>query len=196
MNGSRTSGGRGKRRGLCGMPEPRRATSSQDFRNRKPASCHHAKAGDLLLQAPFQAKPARVLPQYDERSLSTSLDSQPMHGGADATGQSAIANDATAPIHRRRNPSESLRGGSTLPEPAIPPVALGHARESIRRGPAAIRVCNWTPEVATAQATGPVRDPMARWRGRLPARQKPRRVRFGVRGTFRIYREARDRSRR
>ena len=98
---------------------PRRSTSnisSQDARNREPASRHHTKVGDLLLQAPLQAKPARVLPQYDERSLPMSLDSQPMHGGADATGQSAIANDATAPTHRRRNPGESLRGGPTLPE--------------------------------------------------------------------------------
>src|SRR6185369_5837406 len=77
---------------------------------------------------------ARVLPQYDERSYSTSLDSQPIHGGADATGQSAIANDATAPTHRRRNPGESLHGGPTLPEPAIPPVAVGHEREPIRQG--------------------------------------------------------------
>ena len=115
---------------------PRRSTSdisSQDARNREPAPRHHTKVGDLLLQAPLQAKPARVLPQYDERSLSTSLDSQPMHGGADATGQSAIANDATAPTHRRRNPGERLRGGPTLPEPAIPPVAVGHERESIRQ---------------------------------------------------------------
>ena len=113
--------------------------SSQDARNREPASRHHTKVGDLLLQAPLQAKPARVLPQYDERSLSTSLDSQPMHGGADATGQSAIANDATAPSHRRRNPGESLRGGPTLPEPAIPPVAVGHERESISSGAATSR---------------------------------------------------------
>src|SRR4051794_20139776 len=54
-----------------------------------------------------------------------------MHGGADATGQSAIANDATAPTHRRRNPGESLRGGPTLPEPAIPPVAAGHESASL-----------------------------------------------------------------
>ena len=117
---------------------PRRSTSnisSQDARNREPASRHHTKVGDLLLQAPLQAKPARVLPQYDERSHSTSLDSQPIHGGADATGQSAIANDATAPTHRRRNPGESLHGGPTLPEPAIPPVAVGHEREPIRQGP-------------------------------------------------------------
>ena len=116
---------------------PRRSTSnisSQDARNREPASRHHTKVGDLLLQAPLQAKPARVLPQYDERSHSTSLDSQPIHGGADATGQSAIANDATAPTHRRRNPGESLHGGPTLPEPAIPPVAVGHEREPIRQG--------------------------------------------------------------
>jgi len=111
---------------------PRRSTSnisSQDARNREPASRHHTKVGDLLLQAPLQAKPARVLPQYDERSHSTSLDSQPIHGGADATGQSAIANDATALTHRRRNPGETLHGGPTLPEPAIPPVAVGHERE-------------------------------------------------------------------
>jgi hypothetical protein len=122
---------------------PRRSTSnisSQDARNREPASRHHTKVGDLLLQAPLQAKAARVLPQYDERSHSTSLDSQPIHGGADATGQSAIANDATAPTHRRRNPGESLHGGPTLPEPAIPPVAVGHEREPIRQGPAAIEV--------------------------------------------------------
>ena len=112
--------------------------SSQDARNREPASRHHAKVGDLLLQAPLQAKPARVLPQDDERSHSTSLDSHPIHGGADATGQSAIANDATAPTHRRRNPGESLRGGPTLPEPAIPPVAVGHEREPICQGTAAI----------------------------------------------------------
>ncbi len=113
----------------------RRSTSnisSQDARNREPASRHHTKVGDLLLQAPLQAKPARVLPQYDERARSTSLDSQPIHGGADATGQSAIANDATAPTHRRRNPGESLHGRPTLPEPAIPPVAGGHEREPIR----------------------------------------------------------------
>src|SRR4051794_36417951 len=116
---------------------PRRSTgniSGEDARNREPASRHHTKVGDLLLQAPLQAKPVRVLPQYDERSLSRSLDSQPMHGGADATGQSAIANDATAPTHRRRNPGESLRGGPTLPEPGIPPVAGGHERESMRQG--------------------------------------------------------------
>src|SRR3954447_4879147 len=125
------------------MARPRRSTSnisSQDARSREPASRHHTKVGDLLLQASLQAKPARVLPQYDERSTSTSLDSQPMHGGADATGQSAIANDATAPAHRRRNPGESLHGGPTLPEPTIPPVAVGHEREPIRQGPAAIRV--------------------------------------------------------
>src|SRR5207248_8381008 len=116
---------------------PRRSTSnisSQDARNREPASRHHTKVGDLLLQAPLQAKPARVLPQYDERSHSTSLDSQPIHGGADATGQSAITNDATAPTHRRRDPGESLHGGPTLPEPAIPPVAVGHERKPIRQG--------------------------------------------------------------
>src|SRR4051812_2345507 len=130
---------------------PRRSTSnisSQDARNREPASRHHTKVGDLLLQAPLQAKPARVLPQYDQRSLSTSLDSQSMHSGADATGQSATANDATAPAHRRRNPGESLRGGPTLPEPAIPPVAVGHQRESIRQEPAAIGFSN-PPEAVT-----------------------------------------------
>ncbi len=81
---------------------PRRSTSnirSQDARNREPASRHHTKAGDLLLQGSLQAKPARVLPQYNERPHSTSLDSQPIHGRADATGQPAIANDATAPTH-------------------------------------------------------------------------------------------------
>jgi hypothetical protein len=122
---------------------PRRSTSnisSQDARNREPASRHHTKVGDLLRQALLQAEPARVLPQYDERSRSTSLDSQPIHGGADATGQSAIADDATAPTHRRRNPGESLHGRPTLPEPAIPPVAVGHEHERIRQEPAAIRV--------------------------------------------------------
>src|SRR5271170_499006 len=92
----------------------------------------------------FSKLPCRPSPpgycQYDERSHSTSLDSQPIHGGAAATGQSAIANDATAPTHRRRNPGESLRAGPTLPEPAIPPVAVGHEREPIRQGPATIRV--------------------------------------------------------
>src|SRR3954464_16052879 len=107
--------------------------SSQDAGNREPASRHHTKVGDLLLQAALQAKAARVLPQYDERSLSTPLDSQPMHSGADATGQSAIADDATAPTHRRRNPGERLRGGPTPPEPAIPPVGVGHERESMFR---------------------------------------------------------------
>jgi hypothetical protein len=119
---------------------PRRSTSnisSQDARNREPASRHHTKVGDLVLQSPLQAKPARVLPQYDERSHSTSLDSQPMHRGADATGQSATANDATAPTHRRGNPGERLHRGPTLLEPAIPPVAAGHEREPIRQGPAA-----------------------------------------------------------
>jgi hypothetical protein len=54
-----------------------------------------------------------------------------MHGGADPTGQSATANDATAPTHRRRHPGESLPRGPPLPEPAIPPVAAGHEREPI-----------------------------------------------------------------
>src|SRR3954462_1611635 len=118
---------------------PGRSTSnisSQDARNREPASRHHTKVVDLLLQAPLQAKPARVLPQYDERSHSTSLDSQPMHGGADATGQSAIAGDATAPTHRPRTQGEGLQGGPTPPDPAIPPVAAGHEREPIRQRPA------------------------------------------------------------
>ena len=108
---------------------PRRSTSnisSQDVRNREPASRHHTKVGDLLLQAPLQAKPARVLPQYDERSHSTSLDSQPIHGGADATGQSAMANDAAAPTHRRRDPGDGLRGWPTLQERVVPPVTEGH----------------------------------------------------------------------
>ena len=101
---------------------PRRSTSNisgQDARNREPASRHHAKVGDLLLQGPLQAKPARVLPQYDERSHSTSPGSQPMRSRADATGQPAIANDATAPTHRRRNPGESLHGAPTLPAHAL-----------------------------------------------------------------------------
>src|SRR3954464_6846328 len=120
---------------------PRRSTSNisgQNARSGEPASRDDTKVGDLLLQAPPQAKPARVLPQYDESSLSTSLDSQLMHGGADATGQSAIADDATALTHRRRNPRESLRGGPTPREPAIPPVAVGHERDFIRPGPVAI----------------------------------------------------------
>ena len=108
---------------------PRRSTSnisSQDARNREPASRHHTKVGDLLPQAPLQAKPALVLPQYDERSHSTSLDSQPMHGGADATGQSATANDAICPDHRRRNPGrESTSRADRSRELAIPPVAVG-----------------------------------------------------------------------
>src|SRR4051812_43966423 len=118
---------------------PRRSTSnisSEDARNQEPASRHHTKVGDLLRQALLQAKPARVLPQYDERSHSPSLDSQPIHRGADATGQSATANDATAPTHRRRNPGESLRRGPTPPEPAVPPVAGGHEREPIRQASA------------------------------------------------------------
>src|SRR5690242_12927295 len=110
--------------------------SSQDARNRQPASRHHTKVSDLLFQAPLQAKPARVLPQYDERSHSTSIDGQPMNGGADATGQTTIANDTTAQTHRRRNPGEILHGRPTLPEPAIPPVTGGHELEPIRRGPA------------------------------------------------------------
>ena len=117
---------------------PRRNTSdisSHDARDREPASRDHTKVGDLLLQACLEVKPARVLPQYDERSHSASLDSQPVHGGTDATGQSAMANDATARTHRRRNPGESLRGRPTLPEPAIPPIAVGHEREHNREGP-------------------------------------------------------------
>jgi SAM-dependent methyltransferase len=51
-----------------------------------------------------------------------------MYRGADATGQSAMANDATAPTHRRRSPGEGLHGGPTLQERAIPPVAEGHRR--------------------------------------------------------------------
>jgi DDE superfamily endonuclease len=107
--------------------------SSQDARDRQSASGHHAKVGDLFLHGRLKAEPARVLPQDDERSRSPSLDSHPMYGGADATGQSAIANDATAPAHRRRNPGESLRGGPTLPEPAVSPVAVGHERDPIRQ---------------------------------------------------------------
>src|SRR3954453_8811346 len=131
---------------------PRRSTSNisgQDARNREPASRHHTKVGDLLLQAPLQTKPARVLPQYDERSNSTSLDSQPIHGGADATGQSVIANDATAPTHRRRNPGESLHGGGAPhADPAPPPVAVGHEPEPIRRGSTAIGFSS-PPEAVT-----------------------------------------------
>lgn len=156
------------------MARPRRSTSnisSQDARNREPASRHHTKVGDLLLQAPLQAKPARVLPQYDERSHSTSLDSQPIHGGADATGQSAIANDATAPTHRRRNPGESLHRGPTLPEPAIPPVAVGHEREPIRQGPAAIGFSN-PPEAVTRLLDG--RPHLERFEGRTPPSRSPR----------------------
>ncbi len=118
---------------------PRRSTGnigSQDAGNREPASRHYTEVGDLVLQALLQAEPARVLPQYDVRSHATSLDSQPIHGGADATGQSAIANDATASTHRRRNPGEGLHGGPTLPEPVIPPVAVGHEPEPIRQRPA------------------------------------------------------------
>jgi hypothetical protein len=63
-----------------------------------------------------------------------------MHGGADATGQSAIANDATAPTHRRRNPAEGLHRRPTLPEPAVPPVAVGHVSEARGREPAATAV--------------------------------------------------------
>jgi hypothetical protein len=122
--------------------------SSQDARNREPASRHHTKVGDLLVQGPLQARSARVLPQHDKRSHSTSLDSHPIHGGADATGQSAIANDATASTHRRRNPGESLHRGPTLPEPAIPPVAVSHEREPIHQGHAAMGVSN-PPEAVT-----------------------------------------------
>jgi hypothetical protein len=122
---------------------PGRSTSnisSQDAGNRKPASRHHPKVGDLLLQALLQAQPARVLPEDDERSQATSLDSQPMDGRADATGQSAVADDATAPTRRRRSPGQSLRGGPALREPAVPPVAAGHERDAMRPGPAAIGV--------------------------------------------------------
>jgi hypothetical protein len=59
-----------------------------------------------------------------------------MYGGAHATGHSAMANDTTALAHRRRNPGESLRGGPTLSEPAVPPIAIGHEHEPIRRGTA------------------------------------------------------------
>src|SRR4051812_33894287 len=110
---------------------PRRTTnniSGQDARNREPAARHHSKVGDLLLQVPLHANPGRVLTEYDERSHSTSLNGQPMYGGADPTGQSAIANDATAPTHRPPNPGESLHGGPTLQKSAIPPVAEGHRR--------------------------------------------------------------------
>src|SRR5438874_2113148 len=78
--------------------------------------------------AAMTPNPAWVLPHDDERSHSTSLDGQPMYGGADATGQSAMANDATAATHRLRNPGESLHGGPTLQERGIPPVAEGHRR--------------------------------------------------------------------
>ena len=119
---------------------PRRSTrniSGQDARDRQPAPRHHTKVGDLLLQARLLAKPGRVLPQDDEPSHPTSLDRQSIHGGADATGQSAMANDATAPTHRRRDPGESLHGGPSLPEAVIPPVAVGHERETCPSGPTA-----------------------------------------------------------
>jgi hypothetical protein len=81
---------------------PRRGTrniSGQDARNRDPAARHHTEVGDLPLQVRLHANPGGVLPQDDERSHSTSLDGQPMYGGTDATGQSAMANDVTAPTH-------------------------------------------------------------------------------------------------
>lgn len=159
--------------------------SSQDARNREPASRHHTKVGDLLLQGLLQAKPAGVLPQYDERSYSTSLDSQPMYGGADATGHSAIANDATASTHRRRDPGESLHGGPTLSEPVVPPVAVGHEREPIRQGLAAIRVFQLTAGgsdgcVSPCRAPRRGRQPGGSCRGRegvvSPRGSGPRRV--------------------
>ena len=79
--------------------------------------------------SPLQANPTGVLPQY-ERSHATSLNSQPIYGGADATGQSAIANDASAPTHRCRNPGESLHGGPnrkntpSLQSPAVMSASL------------------------------------------------------------------------
>ena len=116
----------------------RRSTSnisSQDARNREPASRHHTKVGDLLLQAPLQAKPARVLPQYDERSHSTSLDSQPIHGGADATGQSAIANDATPrPIDAATQARVSAEGRRCLNPPSLQSPSVMSASLFVRGG--------------------------------------------------------------
>lgn len=68
----------------------------------------------LRLQTPLKAEPIRVLPQHDGRPLPVPLDGQPMHCRADATRQSAMADDATAGPHRHRTPGERLRGGATL----------------------------------------------------------------------------------
>jgi hypothetical protein len=51
-----------------------------------------------------------------------------MYGGADTTAKSPIADDATAPTHRRRNPGQSLHGGPTLQERVISPIAVDHQR--------------------------------------------------------------------
>jgi hypothetical protein len=59
-------------------------------------------SGDLPRRILLQTGLVGVLPQHNEPSLSASLDRQPLHSGADPTGQSATADDATAPTHRRR----------------------------------------------------------------------------------------------
>ena len=100
--------------------------SGQDARHRETAAGHHTEVRDLLRQVRLDANPGGVLPQHHERSHATPLDGQPMDGGADAPCQSAMANDAAAPTHRRRNPGERFHGGATLQERVIPPVAEGH----------------------------------------------------------------------
>ena len=114
----------------------------------------------------FSKLPCRPSPPGYCRSTtnvwhSTSLDSQPMHGGADATGQSAMANDATAPTHRRRNPGESLPGGPTLPEPASrwPSMSAAYVRHAFRgsvplRRSGASRCCSWLRRCRRVPALG------------------------------------------
>ena len=99
--------------------------SGQNARDRKPASCHHVEVRDFLLHGGLKRDLARrVLPQHHEGSRVVSLNRQAMDGGVDATGQSTMADDATALAHRCRNPGESICGGSTLEEFARSPVAV------------------------------------------------------------------------
>src|SRR3954463_10342350 len=100
-----------------------------------------------------------------------SLDSQPVHGGADATGQPAIASDAAAPTHRRCNPGESLHGGPTLPEPAIPPVAYLEVRLGDVRARSGQRLADATLAPSSGHLCRPLAvEPSTSARSKVPVR--------------------------
>lgn len=95
----------------------------------------HLQDGNLLLQCGSKRDASRgVRPQHHEGSTPVSLNCQAVDGGVDATGQSTVANDATALAQAKasvegrqwknlfsRQSASSVRSGPTT-------VVAGHRR--------------------------------------------------------------------